>query len=403
MLLTHLWKEETVEAQGLITVSVTIEHPDRTRNRLWYRLPSEYRDRLTLSCDPFVVAYILPAMNQSTNLLVHGEVSPSLLRNLAEFQTAWSCWRPGFYQPIEITAEVEREAENSQGELAVCTFSGGVDSCFTAFRHRMGRCGRTRRHLQAGVMVHGFDIPLEQQSAFDGALAKSKMILDSLDLELIPMASNYRELIKLNWEDTYGGAIASALMLLKNRYSSGLLASAFPYQNLLLPRGSNPVTDQFLSSKSFEFFHDGAGANRLQKIKEIAHWPEALQYLRVCWEGARLDRNCGRCEKCIRTILGFRVLGLGLPPCFEQDVTEAQIRRVRASNAVKLAELELILEAAKAANSSEPWVNALETCITRNRRLNRRQRAIVGLKEIIKKWLPPSILKKLERLLKLKK
>ena len=44
-----------------------------------------------------------------TDLHVHAGVSPSLLRNLEEFQAAWACWRPGHYARIGISADAERE------------------------------------------------------------------------------------------------------------------------------------------------------------------------------------------------------------------------------------------------------------------------------------------------------
>ncbi|MBD0300919.1 MAG: hypothetical protein ICV85_01725, partial [Tolypothrix sp. T3-bin4] len=106
---THLWLEEPIEANDSTTVSVTIENHDQSRTRLWYRVPSQYGSVISSSCDPFVVATLMLAMSLSTDVVVHGEVSPSLLRNLEEFQSAWICWCPQKYQKIEIQAEVERE------------------------------------------------------------------------------------------------------------------------------------------------------------------------------------------------------------------------------------------------------------------------------------------------------
>lgn len=394
----HLWREEAVKADDLVTVSMTIESPGsesghgstlQPRTRLWYRLPAEYADRISDRADPFVVAILLIAMQQSTDLVVHGEVSPSLLQNLAEFQAAWACWRPQTYRQIEITADIERESPTiASQETAIAAFSGGVDSCLTAFRHKTGRCGRLARKLQTGLMVHGFDIPLNQSLVFERAVEKSKTILASLGLDLIPMTTNYRELQpKLNWLDLYGPAVASCLMLFQKGYTTGLIGSAFSYHNLLLPRGSNPVTDHLLSSQSFQIIHDGAGLTRLGKIQEIANWPEAIQNLRVCWEGVQLDRNCGRCEKCIRTILGFRVLGLGLPGCFDQDITDEQILGIKGLNHIQLYELDLILEEAKTAGLSESWVTALEKCISRNRLRLDVEKGKAALKERI----PPAL------------
>ncbi len=132
----HLWQEQVFEVDGLITASVTIETPNRTQNCLWYRVQAKHKSLLTSSCDPFVVATIFMAMKQGADVVVHGEVSPSLLQNLAEFQAAWVCWRPEYYRQIEISVEVEREqTPTDRLSRAISTFSGGVDSCFTAFRH----------------------------------------------------------------------------------------------------------------------------------------------------------------------------------------------------------------------------------------------------------------------------
>ncbi len=379
----HLWPEESIASNNLTTVSITIETPNQQRTRLWYRIPSEYSQLLTKSSDPFVVATIFLAMKHSANLIVHGQVSPSLLQNLAEFQAAWHCWHPQHYQQVEITGEIEQELEKTiTEERAISTFSGGVDSCFTAFRHRTGSCGRLQRNLSAGLMVHGFDIPLSQQQIFDRAVEKSKAILASLGMELIPMATNFREL-KLDWEDAFGAAAASCLMLLQNGYTTGLICGSAVYSALLLPYGSNPITDPLLASKSFAILHDGAGFTRLEKIKEIGKWPEALQNLRVCWEGDLQDRNCGHCEKCVRTILGFRVMGISLPPSFEQDVTDSQILALKGVQEDQLTELEPILEAAKAAGISDSWVNALAKSIARNRQTAKMQAYLATLKKLL--------------------
>lgn len=398
---THLWQEETVETDDSTTVSMTVESPNQERIRLWYRIPAEYTALIAGNCDPFVAATILLAMRWSASTLVHGQVSPSLLRNLEEFQAAWSAWEPERYRPIEISAEVEQEQLPAEpSDKAIVAFSGGVDSCFSVFRHRNSHCGRWQRNLQAGLMIHGFDIPLEQQEVFERAAEKSRAMLASLSVELIPMATNFREL-PLDWENAFGTGAASCLMLLQGGYSTGIVGSSFPYQALSFPYGSNPVTDWLLSSNAFQLVHDGAAFSRIDKMQAIADWQEALQNLRVCWQGPDKDRNCGRCEKCIRTILNFRILGVGLPECFEQDITDDQIRNVRVTSG-PLTEMERVLDAAKAAGISTSWVKALETCIRRNRLMEALSEPMTQLKQglpALKKRLRPlrSLLPKLNR------
>jgi len=358
----HLWQEQVFEVDGLITASVTIETPNRTQNCLWYRVQAKHKSLLTSSCDPFVVATIFMAMKQGADLVVHGEVSPSLLQNLAEFQAAWVCWRPEYYRQIEISVEVEREqTPTDRLSRAISTFSGGVDSCFTAFRHTKKLCGRVQRPLEAGLMIHGLDIPLNEQQIFDNAAKKSRATLASLELELITMATNFREFDQ-DWEDVHGVAIGSCLMLLQGGYSEGLIPSSLPYDALALPWGSNPITDPLLSSSTFPIVHDGAAFTRTEKVKQIAQWREALQNLRVCWEGTQKDKNCGHCEKCVHTILNFRAVRLGLPPCFDRDIADEEILQVLKKSL--LIDYALLLAEAKAHSISDSWVATLEEFVT---------------------------------------
>lgn len=82
----HLWPEDRVIENGLASVSAILELPNRVRTRFWYRVSEEHATVLAQGCDPFVVAAIFSIMSQGKDCIVHGQVSPSLLRNLGEFQ-----------------------------------------------------------------------------------------------------------------------------------------------------------------------------------------------------------------------------------------------------------------------------------------------------------------------------
>jgi hypothetical protein len=369
---THIWQEDSFETNGHIVAGVTVENWEGEKIKLWYQVDSRHKNNITKTCDPFVLGTIFYAMRDWTDLIVHGDISPTLLKNLEEFQAAWSCWRPEIYNKIDITADREIEQKkNDENDKSIMTFSGGVDSCFTAWRHTNGS-GRGKRNLSAGIIVHGFDIPLEEKEVFDVVIKKSQDILDSIGIELIPVATNLRQLGD-DWEDSHGAGLASCLTLLSAGYSSGLIGSSDPYQRLNLPWGSNPVTDWMMSSNSFSIITDGAAFNRNEKVREIAKWPQARQNLRVCWEGEHKDRNCGKCEKCIRTILNFRVAGMGKPECFEQDVTDEQILAMKGLHLSELIEYEPILAQAKALGIKDSWVWALEKCISQNIRSSQHQ------------------------------
>lgn len=246
----YIWPEEITECQDLLTIGATIEKPNGTRQSLWYRLPSEYHSEISSSCDSFLIATLFTAMANKTDIMVKGVVSPSLLRNLTEYQRIWHCWLPHEYQCVEIIADSEQETPLAINDEFVTPFSGGVDSCFSAFTHAKHLCGRTNRNIGLAMMVHGFDIPLSEPEMFARAYAKNEAMLKSLDIDLMPIATNFRSL-KQNWEHSHATGLVSCMSLLKGKYRGGLIPSTEPYQALIHPWGSHPMIDHLLSSDNF--------------------------------------------------------------------------------------------------------------------------------------------------------
>ena len=321
---TRLWREEVVDEDGWTRTGVVIEHPWEPRQTLWYRVRLPEGWKLSPSSDALVLVPLYKAMRARSPLHVEGEVSPSLLANLEEFQAVMACWHRGRFRQVEIVAE--REVEQPRGEQgALVAFSGGVDGCFTAYRHAIGAAGRQTQTLRAGVMMHGFDFPIAEDEGFRVAADRAEAMLATLGIPLIRLASNIQK-VEQAWDDVVGAVLASCFHLLQPNARVGLIASEFPYHLLAGPGwSSHPVADPLLSSASLRIVHDGAGFTRPQKIQAIAEWPAGMKNLYVCWEGPRTGLNCSRCSKCVRTILAFRALGLPLPEGF-QDVSDADIR-----------------------------------------------------------------------------
>jgi hypothetical protein len=376
----HLRPNPLKEDNGWITASAMLEESGGRKKVLWYRLPHEHRGLLTNECDPFVVGILFLVMRYGIALRVHGRVSPSLLRNLEEFQQAWASWYPGLYRRVEILAEEETETPPTEiGRPALVAFSGGVDSSFTAYRHAHGIGTRFPRKLRAAVMVHGLDIPLEEPEMFKEAFERSRRMTESIGLKLIPIVTNFKELTP-QWTHSYGTALASCMMLLSGGYSEGLVGQGLAYDHYEhLPEGSNPLTDAFLSNGRFRTIPDGGGFHRAEKIRAMLHWQAFLENMRVCWSGPQKDRNCCVCEKCIRNILTFRALGQPLPACFTQDVSDRQIRALRPLKEIVMkTQYDNIVRLALEGAVKEPWVRALRTGLRRNRRRNRWKRFKIG-------------------------
>jgi len=363
---------------GVLELSGTVEATGYEPVKLWYRVPADWDGSVSDAADAVVVGALFYLMRLGQDVRVHGEVSSSLLSGIDEFQAAWSIWRPWKYRRIGLSADREVETETGRSRAqAISAFSGGVDSSFTAYRHARSVAVRRSMPLRASVMVQGFDIPLGEREVFDRAHAKAAKQIGSLSLPLIPVATNYRTL-DVEWTDAFGSAVASVLMLFQKTFGTGLIAQGVPYHCYHhIVEGSNPLTDPLLSSESFRVIADGAAFQRMDKIQVLSGWPEAMQSLRVCWQGPAKDRNCGRCEKCIRNVLTFRALGLGLPPCFEHDVSDDQIRGLRSLKEIiiSVGYEPIVRRAEQGGHGGQSWIRAVRAAIHASRRNRMLRRA----------------------------
>jgi hypothetical protein len=68
---------------------------------------------------------------------------------------------------------------------------------------------------------------------------------------------------------------------------------------------------------------------------------EVLARLRVCWENLG-NYNCGLCEKCIRTMLGLRAIGVDRCPTFPDTLTPELVRQQELSGSPILFWRELL-------------------------------------------------------------
>lgn len=287
--------------------------------------------------DVALTSVLLRAMQEGRDVVVEGTVSPRLMSGLESLQSIWHRWRPNRYQPIQIqaTSEAEAIAAPQATRPALCAFSGGVDASFTLFRHLHGLAGRTNRTLGAAMLVHGMDIPLSRPSEYDNAADKAERMLSGTGIRLIRMRSNASDLNQ-SYEDSFGLTLSACFLTLQDRFGWALRGSDEPYESLVLPWGSTPLTDPLCSTGAMQMEHDGCGFDRCEKVAWLSSHSNVLSELRVCWEGPGKDRNCGECEKCTRTMLNFWAMGLSVPNAFPTDLTPDRVRSVRIRNNLQL-------------------------------------------------------------------
>jgi hypothetical protein len=305
--------------------------------------------------DAFVFGIIHYAMSVGDELRVHGPLSRSAMWNLRAYQEAWVSWVEEYTLVDVVPTSILDLPRPNAPHRALCAFSGGTDSTFTALRHRRQWLGAASYPLGTTVMVHGFDTHIAETAAFSSLLARVRPLLDDLDLELEVVRTNSKEISLMNWEFSHAAQLAACLHNWPG-HSFALLGSS---ERLVLPWGSNPATDYLLSGDRTMLVHDGAGFTRAEKLEAISAVPAACRTLKVCSQPSHQDRNCGKCEKCVRTQTIFLALGMTHAPCFDEPFDPKAIASVPRYNEIALNEMRSIYEYAQRRGIEAPWVRLL--------------------------------------------
>ena len=324
----HLYTDDSAAPVGRRSARLAPEHG--SESILWYESGEGPLSTLP-GADPFVLGSILFWMTKGGQLHVHGSVSARLLSGLAEWQQAWIKWRPDRCSVVTITADEVRR-DSAANPAAIAAFSGGVDSSYTVLRHALDDAGSRNADLRAVLLIHGFDIALDERDLFGSAQQRAKEMIAYLGLLMITIRTNLRDLDQ-EWNHLLGIGTASCLALVSDRYGVGLLGSCQQYDQIILPLGSNPITDPLTSTGELEIRHDGSNASRTEKIKYLATRTQGVGLLRVCWQKTSISGNCGTCEKCWRTRMNFRAAGLAASTCLPLTSESARPRTQLRSRA----------------------------------------------------------------------
>lgn len=298
---------------------------------LWYRFSKNLAPYLSSDCgDPFVAAMLLTAMATGEVLEIDAAVSPQLLHSITQIQQIYCSWNEGL-KKVNILPKKRYVPPQAKLHNTGSFFSGGIDSFYTLIKNHntSQQTGCTKDKINQLILIRGFDIPITENydSLFDEALERTKLVAGKTGTEVTWCSSNFREFSDLfaDWRKlSHGAFLASVGLALQGFFQKLYIASTYTYADLF-PLGSNPLIDPLWSIESLTFVHDGCEAKRLQKISYISRFPVALQNLRVCYQTGMGNNskqlNCGRCEKCLRTMIGLHVCGvLQQTPVFPEDI-----------------------------------------------------------------------------------
>jgi hypothetical protein len=336
----------------VISAPVTLEG---RRHEIWYRVRGAPPE---CTADTFLAATLLPSMAVGGALHLSAAVSPRLLAAIPTIQDIFLSWKRDLHRvPVYAPA---RELEPSGGPTGVgCFFSAGVDSWYSVLKRQ--------QELSHLIFIHGFDIRLEESGLRARAAETIRGIARSLGKHLIEVETNLREFSDTytSWDDFHGAALASVAHILAPVLRKIYVPAAHSYR-VLLPSGTHPLLDPLWSSEGVDVAHDGCEATRPHKIARIAASKLALQSLRVCWEDQDGGTNCGRCRKCVNTMVGLRLAGaLDRCPTFRTPLNLRTLSHLPADSERARYFLTANLEAAQESGRDPTLTQALRDALDR--------------------------------------
>ncbi|MGL5879662.1 MAG: hypothetical protein ACRC2V_18055, partial [Xenococcaceae cyanobacterium] len=176
-------------------------------------------------------------------------------------------------------------------------------------------------HIKDGFLISGFVGGLEDPGeGYEIVSNAIHNIANDAGLNLIPAYTNiYAHFKDLDdnfafWRSSYHGALlASVGHAFANRLTSISIAATYDIAHID-PWGSHPLLDVNYSSRRLKVKHENVNLSRLEKTKLIADWDVVRNNLCICNDVTQSYRvgklNCGKCEKCVRTMTGLKALGI---------------------------------------------------------------------------------------------
>lgn len=207
-------------------------------------------------------------------------------------------------------------------------YSGGVDATYSYYKHKT-----KKPHL---FTIIGSEIPTFNKEYINLMYKKYKKFAQDEDIEISFIETNIRDIVNENLIDSkYGkhlnyltswGALNIGIILTSlcapltvNKISNLMIASSYT-ESYHKPYGSHPKIDNNISWADVKVIHDGYLIERTSKIRQIkeeikkgSNYPT----IRVCNYAPKYYQrmNCGKCEKCVRTITGLVLEGIDPEKC----------------------------------------------------------------------------------------
>ena len=270
---------------------------------VYFKLDKKYKDFISADASSFAAALLIPSMRRGEDLIIDGSISRELYNGLKQIMKIMVGWNIGV-STIKIKAK-KITPDKFKPTKTASMFSGGVDSFYTYLSNK-----KKGNKIDYFILINGFDIELDNPDLWTSTFETVKKIADHEKVGLITVESNLYRLVGpvYSWDYSSGGCLASVMILLRKGLKKVYYPSSYRTDQLF-PAGSHPLIDKYWSAEKLKVIHDGGTVSRFDKTQFIAKNKLVSEYLRVCYKNHKDIYNCGRCDKCLRTMIGLYIAG----------------------------------------------------------------------------------------------
>jgi hypothetical protein len=315
-------KEVTTEKARVIATLIW-ENCDRPQQEVYFETTAEFADDLVPNPNAWLLASALVAMRYGeTRIAIDVPISAEVKDGLINSMKCLINWHGEGRKVIPIEAPLLKEVQyTNKPSRAGALFSGGIDALAMVRDNHLNFAPDHPRHIKDGILVYGVlegEDEDDPSPSFQNVVNGVTAMAEDVGIKLIQVSTNaYAHFRDLDsdfrfWRFEYHGSFLAAIAhAIAPRLSVASIASTYDFANLE-PWGSHPLLDPLYSTSSLQIRHENAALSRLEKTQLVGEWDLALKHLRVCNEKESYSQgnyNCGKCEKCVRTMTAFLSLG----------------------------------------------------------------------------------------------
>ncbi len=289
-------------------------HRDGMEKTLWYQTTQEYGAYFcTERADAFLVALFPYALLLGEDIRLHAPVSEALLHSLQTYEMPFLCGLSPQYHAIGIEAETACDGIANAGHVGT-GISCGVDCLSTLIRHGIEE---TRPHYKIDTLAlfntgyYGDEVEKKSDS-YRRYVDMAEDFSKRFQYRFLYVDSNVAEIVRMDFSSVVTFLTNSVVLALQKYFSCYYFASStsiLAFDPIVSESSSyDLLTMQCISTETLRFFSGSNTMTRVEKTRLIADYPEIFEWVYPCMDG-NPPKNCGRCEKCRRTIMAMDAIG----------------------------------------------------------------------------------------------